>query len=129
MRAQLLMVLLVGPMLIGLPNRDSSAATPPPPDPASQPFRKVSLGLQIRQSSDEETQGHNPRGVAVTLVEAGSVGAKAGIREGDYLVKFDGQDVNVTQDIWRLIALKNPGDAVPIVVLRSGSEVALTAQF
>jgi hypothetical protein len=102
---------------------------PRPASSAGDRPRKVQLGLELRPVNGEDAAGRNPRGMVVTRVVPGSVASRANIRENDYILKFDGHDVNSIQDLWRLMGEKNPGDAVPLITLRDGAELSVFVQF
>ena len=61
----------------------------------------------------------------VSSVEKGSPAAKAGIRVGDKIVRFDGQDVRTFGELRPLIK-DAKGETVDIVVRRGGDELDLT---
>jgi hypothetical protein len=101
------------------------------PRPSSQdrPYTKVRLGIAFRPVGDEEAGGRLPRGVAVTSVGPESVASRAGLLEKDYILKFDGRDINSMPDLPNLMIDINPGDAVPMGILREGNEIAVIVQF
>jgi len=116
-RAQLLMLMLLGMLPMGLASYRSDAATPPLPA-VDRPYSKVQLGVQVRHVSDEEAQGRIPRGVVVIRLADNFPAVSAGIRVNDCILKFDGQDVNVIQDLWTLMMPKNPGGHGPYCRLK-----------
>ncbi len=69
------------------------------------------------------------QGVYVTRIEPGGVGERAGLQVQDHIVKFDGRDVDYGSDLLDMLATKKPGDTVSMVVIRSGNETPLVAQF
>ena len=101
----------------------------PRPSPQDRPYTKVRLGIAFRPVGDEEARGRLARGVAVTSVEHESVASRAGLLEKDYILKFDGHDINSMQDLPNLMIDRNPGDAVPMGILREGNEIAVIVQF
>jgi len=64
-------------------------------------------------------------GVRFDSVVEGSAAAKAGLRKGDVLVRFDGQVVGDLKGYSDLLKTKNPGDAIKVVVARDGAEVSV----
>lgn len=58
-----------------------------------------------------------------------SPAAKAGIKEGDIITKFDGQDVNEENPLNSFINKKKPGDTVTLTVLRDGKEQQVKVTF
>jgi serine protease Do len=82
------------------------------------------LGVVI-QALDEPTAkalGMNePRGALVRDVERGGAADKAGLRQGDVIVKVDGKDVANAHELPRLVARHAPGTHVRVDVLRDGA--------
>ena len=64
-------------------------------------------------------------GVKLEGVTEGSPAEKAGLKGGDVIVKFAGQDVKDIEDYMAAIGSKKPGDKVDVVVKRDGKEQSL----
>jgi C-terminal processing protease CtpA/Prc len=67
------------------------------------------------------------RGARVRSVEKGSAAEKAGLEEGDVIVRFDGEGVRSAAQLARLVRETPPGRAVEVEVERDGAERTLTA--
>lgn len=65
-------------------------------------------------------------GVLVTAAESGSPAQRAGLQEGDVIVRFDGQPVAGIDDLHRLLTESRIGAATPITVLRRTERLELT---
>jgi aminopeptidase YwaD len=63
-------------------------------------------------------------GLRLAGVQPGSAAARAGVREGDVIIRFAGAAVNSFDEIRRAIAARRPGDRVDVVYLRNGEERA-----
>ena len=61
-----------------------------------------------------------PQGVFIARVIPNCAADKAGLREGDILVKVNNMDVNSYASMMEEVALFNPGDAVEVAFLRDG---------
>ena len=61
-------------------------------------------------------------GIYVSRVTSGGAASKAGIREGDIIVKFDGKEVTTYKSFLTELYSKEPGDKVSVVVNRNGTE-------
>lgn len=85
-----------------------------------QVFGRVGSQLGIRVSD-------TANGVRVDDVEAGSPAEKAGIREGDLVVEFDGERVRSAMQLTRLVRETPNGRAVAVAVMRDGKRQALQA--
>lgn len=64
-------------------------------------------------------------GVLVVSVEPGSPADRAGVKEGDILVGFDGRDVPTVDDLLRLLTEERVGARTPLTVLRRSEQMAL----
>lgn len=89
------------------------------------------LGIRT-ESVTRETMGRynlsgEPRGVAVASVVADSPAARAGLQQGDVILRFDGEAVNSPQKLQRLISESAPGHTARLTVARGGSEREFTA--
>jgi len=88
------------------------------------------LGVQIQEVTSEiaSSLGMNkdhPIGALVAAVTDNSPAAKAGIKVGDVVEKFDGKSVDKMRDLPRLVAETPIGKNVDIVVLRNGQHVTV----
>ena len=74
----------------------------------------------------EDTEG-DVRGTKVRSVEEGSPAEKAGIQEGDVIVRFDGEAVRSASQLARLVGETPAGRSVAIEVTRGGATQKLSA--
>lgn len=66
------------------------------------------------------------RGVKLSGVRAGSPAERAGIRAGDVIVRMGEMDVADLQGLTDALRAHQPGDVVPVTVLREGQSVTVT---
>lgn len=64
-------------------------------------------------------------GINEPAVLPGSPAEKAGIKENDIILQFDGKDINDSSSLSILITRHAPGDMVPVKIWRDGKEVDL----
>jgi serine protease Do len=83
----------------------------------------VRIGIGIRDLEDE--QARTSTGAVVTSVREDSPAEKAGIKEGDVIVEFDGEKVRSARQLSRLVSEAVPGRQVQAVVQRDGRRVDL----
>jgi len=106
------------------------------------PFVRVPPRERRTRSSDAETSnGYGPyfgsvpdfgesiQGVKFADVQEASPAAQAGLRAGDTLVKFDGKEVLDLYDFSYMLRNKQPGDEVPVVILRDGQEIEVVVKL
>lgn len=67
------------------------------------------------------------KGELIARVEPGQAAEKAGIRQGDVIVKVNGRDVDPQNTLSYLVANSAPGTRVPIELIREGRRVNVTA--
>lgn len=65
------------------------------------------------------------RGELIARVEPGEAAARAGIRQGDVIVRLGGRDVTPDQTLSYLAANVRPGTRVPVEVIRDGKPLTL----
>ena len=64
-------------------------------------------------------------GELVRTVVAGAPGSKAGLQQGDVIVKVNGQQVTPDQTVSYLVANVPPGTRVPLEIMRNGKRATL----
>jgi serine protease Do len=67
------------------------------------------------------------RGEFVARVVADQAGAKAGLKEGDIVLKVNGQDVSPESTLSYIVANIKPGTRIPLDILREGKPMRLNA--
>lgn len=115
------------------------AAVPRPPRPPKPPratamrmldVRGSYLGVGVADIDADRAKAlklPEPRGVEVTTVAEDSPAAKAGIKDGDVVLEYNGQAVESYEQFQRLVRETPPGRAVKIVISREGKRQTVTA--
>lgn len=88
------------------------------------------LGVSVKDLDTADLaklKGATERGVAVEQVNEDSAAAKAGLKDGDIIVQFDGENVRSASQFVRLVRETPVGRAVKVGVLRDGKRLDLTA--
>jgi serine protease Do len=89
---------------------------------------RVSRGwLGISMQPDD--QDANTHGVVVADVMEGGPADGAGLERGDVITRFNGQDVDSSRTLSRLVGSLEAGDKVVIDILRDGDRRELTARL
>jgi serine protease Do len=88
------------------------------------------LGVQIQEISPEIAGSlglTSTRGALVADVTPNSPAAKAGIKQGDVVLRYNNRDVDQQRDLPRLVAETPVGSTAPITVWRNGRTEQLQA--
>lgn len=83
------------------------------------------LGVAIRDLSREESKklGYDKlKGAFVSEVIPGSPAEKAGIKNGDFIIKFNGQEVDNSQNFPSLVARLKPGESAKVLFMSGGEK-------
>jgi len=89
---------------------------------------RLGVGLEDVKSEDLTRLGlHDERGALVKDVEAGSPAEKAGLKEGDVVLRYQGENVLSAAQFARLVRETPPGRKVSLEVSRKGAAERLTA--
>jgi Do/DeqQ family serine protease len=87
------------------------------------------LGVSIQQVTNDLASSFglkSAQGALVSEVIAGSPAAKAGIRQGDVIVRFAGKSVRDVQQLQRMVAETPVGAKVDVTVFRAGKEMNIS---
>jgi serine protease Do len=88
----------------------------------------LGIGIQAVGERVADSLGiEKNRGEQVTNVVAGQPGDKAGLKEGDIVLKVNGKDVTPDQTLSYIVANTKPGTRIPLDILREGKPTRLTA--
>lgn len=107
---------------------------PPPPPPDVQIFagglKGSYLGVGVTDVDAEaarELKLKDEHGVKVTRVNEGSPAEKAGIKDNDVILEFNGQRVEGVEQFVRMVREVPPGRPVKLLVSRGGQTTTVTA--
>jgi membrane-associated protease RseP (regulator of RpoE activity) len=101
-----------------------AATTPAPGPPAAGAPAGAGSGRRVSFGTMPDFAFAGP-GVKVAGVTPGSPAEKAGVKEGDVLLKVDGRDVGNLQDFAGILRRLSPGQTVKVVLSRGGQEQTL----
>jgi serine protease Do len=88
----------------------------------------LGVGIQPLDEGIADSLGiEKNHGELIARVEPGEAADKAGIKQGDVVVKVNGRDVTPDQTLSYLVANQAVGSRVPIEVIRDGRRQTLTA--
>lgn len=104
----------------------SPAASPPPPansDTAPPAMPRIRLGI-VPDYGDEERPG-----LLLSGVRNGSIAEKAGLKEGDRIIRINEHKVTDISSFMRVMSNYDAGQTITIVVERGGKEESLQAEL
>ncbi|MFC4852820.1 S1C family serine protease [Actinophytocola glycyrrhizae] len=90
------------------------------------------LGVSARQLTpaiQQELGLRADRGAVVTTVDDNGPAAEAGIRTGDVITDFDGNEISSVEDLLATLRDTRPGESAPLVVVRDGDRQELTVEI
>jgi serine protease Do len=70
-----------------------------------------------------------PRGALVGSIQEGSPAEKAGLREGDVILRFGDQAIDGATSLTRTVGRTAPGERVRLILLRDGGEETVTVRL
>jgi Do/DeqQ family serine protease len=86
------------------------------------------LGVMIQDVTPvlaKEFKLNEPKGALVGEVEPKGPAAKAGFKDGDVVIDFNGKPVNDSRHLKLMVGETKPGSTVPVKILRDGSSKTL----
>ena len=89
------------------------------------------IGVQITNVSEEVASAlglDSSKGALVSQVEENGPAAKAGIRNGDVILRFDNKEIRQMSDLPRIVGAVKPGTKVDVDLWRKGKEVKVKAE-
>jgi serine protease Do len=93
------------------------------PEPKGEVTSQAKFGIRIRTLSDPEraSQGlGDKKGVVVTSVDADSFAEDIGVQEKDIILSINREPVTSVEDVRKIQARLQPGDAVAFRIMRQG---------
>ncbi|MCS0607615.1 DegQ family serine endoprotease [Massilia solisilvae] len=84
------------------------------------------LGVQISEVTRDVAQAlglEKARGAEVAMVEPGGPAEKAGIKVGDIILRFNGQPIETTRDLPRLVGASKVGSRATVTLWRRGQQM------
>jgi serine protease Do len=90
------------------------------------------LGVQIQELTPAIAASlglHSEHGALVAVVTPDGPAAKAGLKQGDVVLAFDGSRVSELHDLPRLVAAVAPNTPATVAVWRNGREIELQAKL
>jgi serine protease Do len=113
-----------------------AAAVAEPADstaPAAKPAKPSTyLGVDIRDVTQDRMAAlklKDARGIEIMLVDQDSPAGKAGLKEHDVILSFNGRNLQGSEDLRKLIRETQPGQTVELGISRDGKPMTIKAQL
>jgi len=93
---------------------------------------RAQLGVTVQNVSSDMAQSLGLKtvgGAIVGSVTAGSAAERAGIKQGDVILSFNGQPVHDMNSLRNRVADTKPGSSASVTVVHDGSEKSLTVKL
>jgi serine protease Do len=81
------------------------------------------LGVQIQPVTDDLAEGlglSEAKGAIISDLTENSPALKAGLKQGDTILKANGEDITDVKDLSKTVASVKPGTKIPVEILRNG---------
>lgn len=88
------------------------------------------LGVSIQNLTEELSSSFShdgTEGALVGQVQEKTPAAKAGLKQGDIITKFNGENIKNVNQLRNMVAATSPGTTVPVEVVRDGQKKSLQA--
>lgn len=96
-------------------------------------IRMVTLTPEIKERLEQLPQANfnitAESGVLVVETVDGSPASQAGLQPGDIIQEIDGETVETSEEVQRIVEQKNIGDRVPVIIQRNGQTTEITVQL
>ncbi|MBZ5513004.1 MAG: PDZ domain-containing protein [Acidobacteriia bacterium] len=100
---------------------------------AAKPAKPSSyLGVDIRDVTHDRMAAlklKDARGVEITMVDGDAPAGKAGLKEHDVVLSFNGRNLQGSEDLRKLIRETPPGQTVELGISRDGKPMTIKAQL
>jgi Tol biopolymer transport system component len=111
---------------LALANRDAKLTWRDAPAPLPLGDRRT-FNASLGTIPDYAGPGPDLTGVLLAGVRPGGAAQLAGMQRGDRLVRLGNHQVRSVEDFMFALGALKPGEVIPVVVVRSGAELTLTA--
>jgi serine protease Do len=90
----------------------------------------LKIGISARDIDEATSKEYNiHKGVYIVQVEQFSAAEKAGLQQGDVIVKFDGKSVTSVNDINAIKSTHKSGDTIKMEINRNGKNISLSLKL
>jgi serine protease Do len=107
-------------------------STPAPAAVAKPAKPSTYLGVDIRDVTHDHMVAlklKDERGIEIMLVDQDSPAGKAGLKEHDVILSFNGRNLQASEDLRKLIRETPPGKTVELGISRDGQPMTIKAQL
>lgn len=123
-------IVLLLALLFALPAPAGDASAPAPwPMPGSGEVYGSYMGIDLQEVTHDRMAAlklKEERGAEITMVDHDAPAGKAGLREHDVILEFNGSKVQGTEELRRLIHETPPGRNVQLLISRDGQPMNIS---
>jgi serine protease Do len=123
-------IVLLLALLFALPAPAGDASAPAPwPMPGSGEVYGSYMGIDVQEVTHDRMAAlklKEERGAEITMVDHDAPAGKAGLREHDVILEFNGSKVQGTEELRRLIHETPPGRNVQLLISRDGQPMNIS---
>lgn len=103
-------------------SRPTTPSTSTGPPGKTEPERRIDVGIVF---SDVDYSSLGLQGAMIERIRPNTPASRAGLRDGDLLLRFDGETVSGEDDFARRLGRKSPGSRVELALLRDNRPVTV----
>ncbi len=115
------------------PALQARPAKPAAPAPPARPAKPTSyLGVDIRKVTPDRAAAlklNEARGAEITMVDGDAPAGKAGLKDHDVILSFNGHNIQDPEELRRLIRDTPPGQTVELGISRNGQPMTVKPQL
>jgi len=88
------------------------------------------IGIRLQEMDKKLAKKFNvEKGVIISEVDDKGPGKEVGLKSGDVIIKFNGKEVNSPSELVQMVAEKEVGDVVTLLILRDGKEKEIKVEL
>ena len=91
------------------------------------------LGVSVERAFNTESNTRpgdpRPRGAFVKVIKPNSPAELAGLKYGDVILEFDGNQVENDEHLVQLVGLTNMGRPVEVILIREGKQMRILVEL
>ncbi|MFH1824998.1 MAG: Do family serine endopeptidase [Candidatus Firestonebacteria bacterium] len=88
------------------------------------------IGVKLQEMDKKLTKKFNvEKGMLISEVDEKGPGKEAGLKGGDVIIKFNGKEISAPSELVQMVAEKEVGDVIALLILRDGKEKEIKVEL